>query len=125
MDLRRRFANLPKESDVREPDGRGRNGRELCAGAGGGKTQSGGGGDRPDDDEGAGESSSDALVKDPGEAAGGNLCSEPRKAGRNTQAERRHANAGDSDGTGSAHPADDVAGADADLRSTIQRAQLR
>ena len=32
MDLRRRFANLPTESNVREPDGNGCNGRELCAG---------------------------------------------------------------------------------------------
>jgi len=31
MDLRRRFANLPKESDVREPDGRGGHGREPGA----------------------------------------------------------------------------------------------
>src|SRR5207248_3956378 len=54
-----------------------------------------------------------------------NLCSEAREAGRDTQAERRHANVGYSDGTGSVYSADDVADADADLRSTIQRAQLR
>jgi len=60
-----------------------------------------------------------------GEAVGGNLCSESRKAGGNTQTERRHANAGDSDGTGSVDSADDVAGADTDLRSAVQRAQLR
>src|SRR5450432_4390775 len=122
MDLRRRFANLPKESNVREPDGSSCNGRELRAGFGGGKTQQGGGGDRPDDDEGTGESSSGAPGKDPGEAVGGNLCSESREAGGNTQTERRHANAGHPDGTGSVHSADAVAGADADLRSAVQRA---
>src|ERR1700683_2629635 len=76
MDLRRRFANLPKESDVREPDGRSGHGRELCPCINGGKTQQRGGGGRPNDDERTGESSSGALGKDSGEAVGGNLCSE-------------------------------------------------
>ena len=47
--------------------------------------------------------------KDPSEVAGGNLRSESREAGRDTQAERRHADAGDPDGTGSVHSADVVA----------------
>src|ERR1035441_5965213 len=115
MDLRHRFANLPKESDVREPDGRSCNGRELRAGFGCGKTQQRGGGDRPDDDEGTGEASSGALGKDSGEAVGGNLCSKPCEEGRNTQTERWHKDAGNPDGTGSVHSADGVAGADADL----------
>src|SRR5665213_1248673 len=125
MDLRRCFANLPKESDVREPDGRSCDGRELCAGFGGGKTQQRGGGNRRYDDEGTGESSSGALGKDPGEAVGGNLRSEPREEGRDTQTGRRHEDVRDSDGTRSADSADDVAGADADFRSAVQRAQLR
>src|ERR1019366_3212862 len=125
MDLRHRFANLPKESDVREPDGRSCNGRELRAGFGCGKTQQRGGGDRPDDDEGTGEASSGALGKDSGEAVGGNLCYKPCEEGRNTQNERWQKDAGNPDGTGSLHSADGVAGADADLRSAIQRVELR
>src|ERR1035438_4584265 len=91
----------------------------------GGKTQPGSGGDRPDDNEGTGESSSGALGEDSSEAVGGNLYSEPCKEGRNTQAERWHKDAGNPDGTGSVHSADVDAGADTDLRSAIQRVELR
>src|SRR6266700_4541797 len=125
MDLRRRFANLPKESDVREPDGRGRYGRKPFAGFGSGDAKQRRSGDRPDDDEGTGEASSGALGKDSGEATGRDLRSEPCKAGGNTQAERRHEDVGNPDGTGSVHSAEVVAGADADLRSQVQRVELR
>src|SRR6266700_2127745 len=125
MDLRRRFANLPKESDVREPDGRGRYGRKPFAGFGSGDAKQRRSRDRPDDDEGTGEASSGALGKDSGEATGRDLRSEPCKAGGNTQAERRHEDVGNPDGTGSVHSADVVAGADADLRSQVQRVELR
>src|ERR1022692_1238335 len=77
MDLRRRFANLPKESDVREPYGRSCYGRKPFAGFGSGDAKQRRSGDRPDDDEGTGETSSGALGKDPSEIAGGNLRSEP------------------------------------------------
>src|SRR5258708_10038227 len=90
MDLRSRIANLRKESNVREADGRSRYGRELQAGSGGGKTQPGSGRDRPDEDDGAGESSSGALGKDPGEAVERDLCSGAGQAGRDTPAERRN-----------------------------------
>ena len=60
--------------------------------------------------------------QDPREAAGWDLRSEPCEAGRNTEAERGHANAGNPDGTGSVHSATADAGADTDLRSGIQRA---
>src|SRR6266566_1765501 len=88
------FANLPKESNVRESDGRGGHGREPEAGFASGDAKQRGGGNRPDDDQGTGESSSGKLGKDSGEAAGGNLCSKPCKEGRDTQTERRHTNAG-------------------------------
>src|ERR1700679_257686 len=110
MDLQRRFANLPKESDVREPDGRGRYGRKPGASFGSGDAKQRRGGDRPDDDEGTGESSSGALGKDSGEADGGDLRSEPCQEGRNTQTKRRHEEVGNPDGSGSVHSADAVAG---------------
>src|ERR1022692_2385739 len=125
MDLQRLFANLPKESDVREPDGRSRYGRKPGASFGSGDAEQRRGGDRPDDDEGTGETSSGALGKDSSEAAGGDLRPEPRKEGRNTQAERRHEDVGNPDGTRTVHSADAVAGADADLRSHVQRVELR
>src|ERR1035438_7766178 len=125
MDLRRRFAKLPKESDVREPDGRSSYGRKPFAGFGSGDAKQRGGGDRPDDDRGTGEASSGALGKDTSEAVGGNLRSEPREEGRDTQAERRDKDVRNPDGTGSVHSADVVADSDADLRSGVQRAQLR
>src|ERR1022692_4695963 len=125
MDLRGRFANLPKESDVREPDGRSRYGRKPGASFGSGDAEQRRGGDRPDDDEGTGEASSGALGEDSGEAVGRDLRSNSRKTGRDTQAERRHEDVGDPDGTGSVYSADDAAGADADLRSKVQRVELR
>src|SRR5208283_4890897 len=63
--------------------------------------------------------------KDPSEAAGGGLGSDSGEAGRDTEAERRDKDAGDTDGDGSADSADAVTGADTDLRSAVQRAQLR
>jgi len=125
MDLRSRIANLRKESNVREADGRSRYGRELQAGSGGGKTQPGSGRDRPDEDDGAGESSSGALGKDPGEAVERDLCSGAGQAGRDTQGERRNQDIGNPDGTGPVHPAATAAGNDADLGADVQRAQLR
>ena len=123
MDLQRRIANLPKESDVREPDGRSRYGRKPGASFGSGDAKQRRGRDRPDDDRETGESSSGALGKDSREAAGGNLRSKPLtrsadahlylsgdkgapsssprgRAGRDTQAERRHEDVGNPDGTG-------------------------
>jgi hypothetical protein len=87
----------------------------------GGKTQQGSGGDRPDDDDGTGEPSSGALEKDSSEAAGGDLRPDSCEEGRDTQAERTHEDAGNSNGTGSV----DTADADSDLRSAVQRVELR
>jgi len=59
-----------------------------------------------------------------GETPEGDLRTEPREAGRNTEAERGQTDAGNPDGTGSVHSATVNAGADADLGAEIQRAQL-
>ena len=86
MDLRRCFANLPKESDVRS-DGRDGHGRKPAAGFESGNAKQRRGGNRPDDGQRTGESSSGALGKDSGEVVGWTYVPSPIKAGGNTETE--------------------------------------
>src|ERR1035438_5097754 len=55
LDSRRRFADIPKESDEREADGRSCYGREPNAGLASGDAKQESGGDRPDEDNRTGE----------------------------------------------------------------------
>src|SRR5688572_1243560 len=118
-------ADLSTERNVREADGSSRGRRELPAGAGGGETQPGSSGNRSNDYGATGAASSSELVDTPRQTAEGYLCPEPSEAGRDTEAERGHADVRNPDGTGSVHPAVATASADTDLRTGIQRAQLR
>ncbi len=59
---------------------------------------------------------------DSGEAAGGALRSEPGEAGRNTEAERVHADVRDPDVTGPADSADAINKRCADFGPDVQRA---
>src|SRR5262249_53487012 len=117
--------NLSTESNVRESDGKCGDGRELPTGVAGGKAQSRSSGDRPDEHRSIGSTPSSELVDSEREATEGELRSDARQAGRNTEAERREENVGYPDGTGPVHPAAVAASDDADLRSALQRAQLR
>src|SRR5260221_6095514 len=117
-------ANLSTESNVRDDDGSCGGRRELHASAGGGETQPGGGGYGSDDHGGTRTASASELVDSQRQTLEGDLRSEPREAGRDTEAERRHADIGNPDGTGSVYSAVAVAGADAGFRSALQRAQL-
>src|SRR6266404_3817176 len=117
-------ANLSTEGNVRDGDGSCGGRRELHASGGGGETQPGGGGYGSDDHGGTRTASASELVDSQRQTLEGGLRSEPREAGRDTEAERGHADAGNPDGTGSVYTAVAVASADAGLRSAIQRAQL-
>ena len=115
-DSRRRIANLPKESDVREADGRSRHAGEPRQGAPSGTPQRWSTGDRRDADGGTEETPGDPLGEDPGEVTGRDLCAGAREASRNTEAERGRADAGNPDGSGSVHSAVAVTSDDSDLR---------
>src|SRR6185369_9025075 len=103
-------ANLSTESDIRDLDGSSRSRRELPTGPEGGKTQSRGWGHRPDDYGGTRAASSSARVDTQRQNSEGDLRSDACEAGRDTQAERGNADAGNPDGARSIQTAVAAAG---------------
>jgi hypothetical protein len=116
-----RPANFPTESDARATDGNGRRSGSSPGSLRGGQTQRGAPGIDGMTTGGTGRALEAALGRDPRQAAEGHLCAQSGTAGGDTEAQRRDADTGHPDGARPDDPAPAGAGADADLRSGLQR----
>ena len=118
-------AKLSTESNARRSDGTSGGRRESAARVGGGQTQPRRGGHRRHDQRTTRTSLRASRREDSSETVGGALDAESRAAGENTQAERGQAAVGHPDGDGSAGAASFARSAAVDLRSVVQRVELR